>query len=151
MGHGEELDRSRGSRDLDPALASRLTAALERLDELDPDFKRNREEERIAQLAKKWSNTCLEMVEWMREIGQAVIHSHQLSLDMGSDGAGLGMVPWLEETSLKFKRLDFELKQDGTVIASTGGREVGTGHVDAITYDWLQRMVVEWVVVSVER
>ncbi|MBX2801733.1 MAG: hypothetical protein KTR31_28905 [Myxococcales bacterium] len=135
---------------LTPETSRRLGEALQHFDQLHPDFKQGRDDERDAQRAKIWNRTCKEMDGHLRQVAKVLINSHQLNLDMGSDGGGRGTKPWIEETSSRFDRLYFRLEGD-TVIASFGqDQEVGRGTIDGITYDWIEQAVVEWVIRSVQ-
>lgn len=136
---------------LSPTLAARLTAAVQRLDKLDPQFKQARDDERMGQLAKAWGGACTEIDAHLRAVAQVLIFSHQISLDMGSEGGGRGAMPWIEETGYKFKRLYFRLEDDGTVVAVAADRTIASApDLAAISYDWVEQTVVDWVVSSIE-
>ncbi|HHO50156.1 MAG TPA: hypothetical protein ENK18_04600 [Deltaproteobacteria bacterium] len=151
LGASRELkQQDRPQRPLEPELHERLTTALDKLDQLNPAFKASRDEERGAQMVKLWNRTCKDIDAHLRTLAKVLIDSHQLSLDMGSDGGGRGTRPWLEETSMAFQRLIFRL-EDETVLATTGDRILARGSLDEVTYDWVQSAVVAWVVTSVEQ
>lgn len=152
MGHGPARELSRGDErevELNPELASRLDAALERLDRLDGKFRAAREEERFAQSSKLWHRTCAELDEHLRTLGKVLIRTHQLNLDIGCEGGGVKAMPWMEEMGQAFDRLLFKL--DGNeVVAFSGSRTLLRGPVRSLTYEWVERAVAEWVVASVE-
>lgn len=153
MGHGapRELEQNdEPERSLDPAVHAELSRALDKMDRSNPAFKASRDEERGAQIVKLWNRTCKEIDAHLRALARVLINSHQLSLDMGSDGGGRGTKPWLEETSMAFDRLVFRL-EDGTVLATTGDRVLTRGSIDDVSYEWIEAAVVAWVVSSVEQ
>ena len=136
-------------RPLAAEVSARLGAALEQMDHLDPQFKANRDEERNMQMVKIWNRTCSTIDGHLRALAKVLINSHQLSLDMGSDGGGRSTKPWLEETSMRFERLVFRLEGQQVVVTS-GDRAIGRGSIDDVSYDWIEEMVVAWVIGAVE-
>ena len=151
MGHGpaRELESEAGPLPtLDPALAAKLTAVLDALDARDPEFKAARDEERLGLLIKQWNGTCREMDGYLRTIGKVLVQTHQLNLDIGSDGGGLAQKPFIEDLRMKFKKLQFKLDNDGTVRAVSGDDAIGSVAIDAVTYDTVLSLVVDWVAKS---
>jgi hypothetical protein len=153
MGHGaaRELESASGPLpDLDPALAERLDVAMAKMDTLDAEFKSSRDDERLAQMSKRWNAVCKQVDADFRTIAKVLVNSHQLSLDMGSDGGGIAIKPWMEDTQGKFERLSLRLTADDDVVASIGGRDFARGKPEDVDFDWLMKLVVEWLVQSVE-
>ena len=147
MGHGPARELSNESDDipdLPPELAAKLTAALDQLDASNPEFKQKRDDERLAQLVKSWNKTCRSIDESLRVIAKVLIASHQLSLDIGSDGGGFTTKPFLEEMRETFPKLQFKLNEDSTVDAVSGDMHLGKCNVHEIEFDWLLEMAVEW-------
>ncbi len=126
-----------------------LSEALAKLDATHEAFRESREEERQQQLVKLWNQKCRQIDDWFRAIAKVLINSHQLSLDMGSDGGGRSTRPWLEETSQAFARLTLSL-EDEEVVARTGDQEVLRGPVDRLSYEWIEEAVIQWVLIAVE-
>jgi hypothetical protein len=137
-------------RTLNPELAPKLTQALKLMDQLDADFKAARDEERYAQLSKKWNRVTKEISDMGRQLAKVLIQSHQLSLDVGIEGGGPKAKPWIEETSMKFERLYLVLNDDSSVDAMFKDEKIGTGHVDELTYEWYEQMVAEWLVRAIQ-
>jgi hypothetical protein len=154
MGHGaaRELEGAGGPLpELDPALAAVLTDVLNKLDARDPVYKAAREEERLGLLIKRWNGICRDLDDHLRVIGKVLINTHQLSLDIGSDGGGMSQKPFLEDLRQKFTKLQFRLEGDGMIGVVAGDLKVGRGSPDEVDFDWTMRMVVEWVVQSAAR
>ena len=151
MGHGSR-ELSTGDTVeipvLGPEHTTKLDAALGALDKLDQRFKEQRDEERISQLTKAWHRLGAEIDGHLRIIAKSVIASHQISLDVGSEGGGIKARPWLEETGGALERLYFGLV-DGQMVASVGGRQLGTTSLKQVDYAWLEQMAVDWIVDSV--
>lgn len=147
MGHGpaRELSTESGEiPDLRPELAAKLSAALDKLDAVNADFKQKRDDERLAQLVKSWNKTCREIDDHLRLVAKVLIASHQLSLDIGSDGGGFTTKPFLEEMRDIFPKLQFRLNEDGTVDAVCAGEHLGKRKVADIDYAWIEEMAVDW-------
>ncbi len=154
MGHGpaRELGGDTGPlKDLNPELAKRLTAALDRMDTVDAEFKKSRDDERLAQLVKAWNKICREIDGYLRDMAKVLIASHQISLDIGSDGGGIATKPFMEDMRLKFPKLQFKLNEDGIVEAVAGDMKYGRIPVNDIDYEWVEKMCCEWVIASAER
>lgn len=151
MGHGaaRALDGPASDRLLDKAHLGKLTTALERLDRADETFKTNRDDMRFAQRAKLWGATSKEVDAWLRELGNLLHDSHQISLDIGSDGGGHGTKPWVEDGERKFPRLYFKLLE-GDILAVSADREVGRSSLAGLAFEWVESMVVTWIVSSAE-
>ena len=118
MGSGaaRELEAKVSSdRSMDPELSARLRSALEKLDKMDPDFKAGRDDERTQQLTKAWKGKCKEIDGMLRELGHVLINTHQVALDVGSDGGGRDTRPFFEDLAGKFPKLDFRLQGDKVV------------------------------------
>lgn len=153
MGHGpaRELARAEDKEvELNAELSARLDVALARLDKLDARFRAAREEERFAQNTKIWNRLCAEIDGHLRTMAKVLFTSHQLNLDIGSDGGGMKARPWMEEMGQTFERLWFKL-DGGQVVASSGARTIATAKLKEITYAWVERAVVDWVVGSAEQ
>lgn len=147
MGHGPARELSSEStevRPLNPALAPKLTAALAKLDAVNSEFKQRRDDERLAQLVKSWNKTCREIDEHLRAIAKTLVASHQLSLDIGSDGGGYATKPFIEEMREMFPKLQFKLNEDSTIDVVCAGDLIGKGSVAGVCYEWIEEMVVEW-------
>lgn len=153
MGHGGARPAANegpaSDRVLDKAHLAGLTSALERLDQVDETFKANRDDMRFAQRAKLWGATSKEVDTWLRELGNLLHDSHQLSLDIGSDGGGHGTKPWIEDGERKFPRLYFKLLE-GDILAVAGDNEIGRTTLAGLAFEWVESMVVAWIVSSVE-
>jgi hypothetical protein len=152
VGHGPARELSGGESkvvELNPELSSKLDTALERLDRLNAKFKAARDEERFAQSSKAWNRVCGEIDGYLRSVAKALIESHQLNLDIGSEGGGVKAKPYLEEMTQVFERLYFRLDGD-QAIASFGTRTVATTRIKELDYAWVEKAVVDWVVMSVE-
>ncbi|MEQ1570144.1 MAG: hypothetical protein ABMA64_31210, partial [Myxococcota bacterium] len=151
MGKGGARELQSGNQEvapIRPELAARLEQALGVLDQLNPTFKSGRDEERYAQTTKAWHRVCAEVDHHLRTLGKALVESHQLSLDIGSDGGGVNAKPWIEEIGGSLDRLWFKL--DGAkVVAFFGQRGLGEASLYDLTYEWVEQMVVEWVVAGV--
>lgn len=152
MGHGpaRELETAKDLRPLSPNLSGKLSTALSRMDKFDDEFAHAREEERQAQLAKKWGQRSKEILEEVRDIMKVLHQSHQLSLDVGADGGGRTTRPWVEETSQKFDRLYLSLEDDGSVLAQSGPMTLARSPLEEIDYEWLEKLIVVWVVKSID-
>jgi hypothetical protein len=81
----------------------------------------------------------------LRTIGNAIYKSHQVSIDIGSEGGGHSTRPFLEDLGRKLGRVDFRLA-DGKVVARTDGKDLGTIDMHAVTYEWLEQMAVDWLI-----
>lgn len=152
MGHGparELSDNSGPAKTLDATLAAKLSVAVQRLDALNPDWAQAREDERMSQLAKSWGGTSATIEGYLRSIGQAIILSHQISTDMGTDGGGREATPFIEETSDLFPRLEFSVQDDGSILAATEDLKIAEVQLEHLSYDWVERCVVEWLVTSI--
>jgi len=153
MGHGPARELQTATEEppeLDPAIAKRMAEALNKLDALDPEFKASRDEERDAQMSKNWGRKCKDINDHLRTVARVLIRSHQVGLDNGSFGGGRQTQPWIEETQGKLGRLMFQLAGDEVQVVS-GEKLLGRGTLDEVTYDWIERMVVKWVILAAER
>ncbi|MEZ4318374.1 MAG: hypothetical protein R3F61_12760 [Myxococcota bacterium] len=149
MGHGAPRELAGDDlplKELSNEDAERLEAALQVFEQGDPSFKSSREDERHQQMSKAWNVRTGEIVEDLRQISKVIVASHQVLLDMSQDGAGVGATPWIEEGGLKFERMHIRLK-NGPVHAEVGSHTVATAkNMKAVTYDWLEKAVVEWLI-----
>jgi hypothetical protein len=148
MGHGaaRELDTGSGPLpDLDEALSAKLSAALEKLDAADPDFAEQRENERLGLIAKEWNGTCRVIDGYLRTIGKMLIQTHQLNLDIGSDGGGVAQKPFLEDLRAKFPKLQFVMViEEEKVIARCGESIYGSSPLDEVSFDFCIESVCNW-------
>ena len=151
MGSGgsrELSSESKTDRVLSTDLSEKLTKALAKLDDASPEFKESRAAEKHAQEVKTWHKVGQAIVDHLREVGKVLIASHQLSLDMGSEGGGAGMRPWVDEIGgARFDRLTFEMR-DGRVSAKLGSMPLSRIALSEVDYEWVELMVVEWAIVS---
>lgn len=148
MGHGatRSVTAEIEDRPIDKANAERLAAALAKYDAVDAEFKANRDDARYQQQVKDWGRIAKELDANLRSIGNAIYKSHQVSIDIGSDGGGIATRPFLEDLGRKLGRVEFRLV-DGKVVARTSdGKDLGTTEMDDIPYEWLEKMAVEWLV-----
>lgn len=153
MGDGpaRELEVDTGPPpELSPGLSNKLGQALDRMDQVDEAFRTARDEERQAQMAKRWAKQCKDILMELRTIIKVLHESHQLSLDIGSDGGGRGTRPWVEETAHTFDRLYLSLEDSGSVLASAGDLMLARSPLADINYEWLEKLVVVWVVRSID-
>jgi len=153
MGHGaaRELEKKTGPvKPLPPDLSEKVGAALKQLDAIDEGFKERRDDELYTQHVKRWGNIARGMDEHLRTLAKVLIEAHQISLDIGSDGGGASMKPWLEETSMVIDRLYFKLV-DGTRVHATYKDEtfLEGSMEDAQDYDWIEKAVCRWIEVAV--
>ena len=151
MGHGPARELSSGPaghKEIDPEDSRRLEEAFLKFEAGDPQFKSAREDEKHQQTSKAWTARTVDIVENLRAIGLAVVSAHQVLLDMGQDGAGVGIVPWIEEAGLKFDRLQFRLKGQEVIAESNGIQLAHADNMDAVTYEWLEKAIVEWLIHS---
>jgi len=150
MGHGaaRELESAGGPLpELDEANAAKLTAALDRLDEADPVFKEQRDDERIGQMSKEWNGVCRDIDGHLRIIGKMLVASHQLNLDIGSDGGGLVQKPFMEDLRDKFPKLQFALEVESRkVIAKAGDTQYGSVALLDVDFDFCLQATVDWAV-----
>ena len=138
-------------RPLPDGLADKLSAALARVDGVDGEFKAARDDARFQQQVKDWGRISKEIDAHLRSIGNAIYKSHQVSIDIGSEGGGHSTRPFLEDLGRKLGRVDFRLI-DGQVIArSSDGKDLGTCGMHDIQYEWLEQMAVEWLVHAASR
>lgn len=155
MGHGAPRDLGGNEAELPelPAeLSTKLTFALDKLDSLDATFKEARDDERAMQLVKNWNGTCKEIEANLRLAARVLITSHQLSLEIGSDGGGKNTEPWVEESNNAIAKLKIKLNaQNGTVTAHSGQNIVLETHINKVDFDWVLRAMVEWAVGAVRR
>lgn len=155
MGSGPARELSADTGPLKPLpeeLATRVDAALKKLDAADPEFKQRREDELYSQNVKAWGNTAKQMDGLLRTLAKVMINEHQLSLDIGSDGGGAATKPFLEETSLAFDKLVFQLVNGNEVHATYKGEAFAKGSVEqAVDYEWLERVVTQWVIIAVKQ
>ena len=152
MGGGakRELAVSGEKRDLDPQVSARLEVSLQKLDAHSDYFKQAREDEKLMQLSKAWTSHVQTIVGYCREACGAIIEANQIALDAGSDGAGLGARPWVEETSNTLQRLFFELEGE-QIMLRCDGETLGTAELSDISYEWCEKVLVNWVIWAVNR
>lgn len=153
MGGGatRQLSQQFTKRDLDPDLKKHLEVALQRLDRMDEKFKESREDEARSQLQKTWADVNIVLVEHLREVGHVMISELQIALDTGSDGGGIGAVPWVEEGTGCLPRLEFRL-EDGVIHAQSDGVSIAKGKPSReIPYDWCEKVVTKWIVTMVKK
>ena len=153
MGHGpaRELENdSEPTRNLPAALSTKLDEALGRMDQFDEGFRHARDEERLAQMAKRWGQTSKAVLDLLRDVTKVLHAGHQVSLDVGADGGGRATRPWVEETSNKFDRLYLTLEEGGSVLAISGNMTLARCTIDELTYPFLEKLVVVWVVKSID-
>lgn len=152
MGHGPARELSSGvTRELvlSPELTARLDVALEKLDRMDPKFKGARDEERFAQITKTWHRLCAEIDGHLRHVAKLLISTHQLALEVGSEGGSINAKPFMEENGGALERLYFKLQDNGIVVVC-GPRTLTTQSLKDVTYEWVEEVVVEWTVNCVE-
>ena len=152
MGHGATrtlAEEGASDRELNEELAKRLTVVMDRFDTLDAEFKAARDDQRFAQRAKHWGQLAKTVDGHLRVLSNVLHESHQLSLDIGSDGGGHSIKPWMEDLGRKFGRIDFRL-DGGNIRARAGTQELGMVPMDQVTYEWCEQMVVDWLVRAVE-
>lgn len=153
MGSGEARELGgaiEASHILNEELATRLGAALTKLDQIDPEFKQARDDERQQQESKAWKAMCKDMDVMMRELAFLIINRHQVALDVGSAGGGRDTRPFFEELSGKFPKLEFRM-QDGKVVAVCNNRGIAQTNIDAVTFEWLEGCAVTWIVWLIEQ
>ena len=150
MGHGaaRELESATGPLpERDEATSAKLSAALEKLDASDPTYAEQRENERIGQMSKEWNGVCREIDGHLRIVGKMLVKSHQLNLDIGSDGGGLAQKPFMEDLRMKFPKLQFVLDIDSRqCIAKCGDASYGSVPIDGISFDYCLNATVDWAV-----
>ncbi len=153
MGSGASRSISAETEDrpLPDSLAEKLSAALARVDAVDATFKSARDDARYQQQVKDWGRTTKEIDGHLRMIGNTIYKSHQISLDIGSDGGGHSARPFLEDLGRKLGRVEYRLVEGRVVARTSDGRDLGTCAMDGVTYDWLEQMAVEWLVHSASR
>ncbi len=147
MGHGASrtITSEIEDRPLPDTLAQKLGAALAKVDVVDAEFKAARDDARFQQQVKDWGRIAKEIDVQLRSIGNAIYKSHQVSIDIGSEGGGHTTKPFLEDLGRKLGRVDFRLV-DGNVVARTDGKDLGSIDMNAVTYEWLEQMAVDWLV-----
>lgn len=153
MGSGDARELSSGvqaSHELNGQLSERLGAALSKLDQMDPQFKQGRDDERLQQQSKLWKALCKDMDAMMRELAFLLINKHQVALDVGSAGGGRDTKPFFEELSGKFPRLEFRLQGD-KVIAVCNNRGIAQTEIEGVSFEWLEQSTVTWLVWLIEQ
>jgi hypothetical protein len=149
MGHGasRELAGKQELRVLPEGLSKAVAQALTKMDESDEEFKKSRVDERYSQISMLWSNIGVDMAGHLRIITDAILANHQLSLEIGSDGGGLGAKPFVEESSFKIERLYFGLEQEEERMkAYFADTVVSRVALLDITYEWVEKAVCTWIV-----
>lgn len=152
MGHGASRELTQGvARELvlSDELTAKLTAALEKLDRIDPKFKSARDEERFAQITKTWHRLCAEIDGHLRSVAKLLIHTHQLALEVGSEGGSINAKPFIDENGGSLERLYFKLHENAIVVVS-GQRTILTASLKDVSYEWVENAVVEWAVNTIE-
>jgi len=148
MGHGagRELEGGGGPLpELDEAISAKLTDALDKLDAADAEFAEQRENERLGLMAKQWNTTCRGIDEHLRTIGKVLMQSHQLNLDIGSDGGGVSKKPFIEDLRMKFPKLQFTMVvEEEAVVARCGESTYGSIALDGVTYEYCVDAVCNW-------
>lgn len=136
-------------RPLDPQLSAKIASALARMDQLDADFKARRDDERFQQQVKLWTTTSKVVETYLRAMGNLMHGTHQLSLDIGSEGGGQAIRPFMEDLGQRFPRIYFKL--DGAeIVATVENKPIGRCPLDSIDFDFVEKMVVDWVLRSVQ-
>lgn len=152
MGHGaaRELAGPDGPlKEIPAELSAKLKAALEKMDKHDPEFASTREDERHQQTSKAWTARAGEIVEELRAVCKAMVSEHQILCDTGMEGAGVGIRPYVEDTSNRFDKLEYKLEGIEVQATCTGTVLATAPNMDAVDYDFLERATVEWLVWSV--
>ena len=152
MGHGPARELAVAddvTRTLGKEHKARLDVAVERIDDFNEHFAQARHDEKVSQQSKAWSAMCSEMEGQLRMLARVFLRSHQLSFDMGIDGGGLSARVFMEETGRTFERVYFEF-DEGELLARYEGNTLDTIPLEDFSVDWLERMVVEWVVAAAE-
>ncbi len=148
MGHGagRELEGATGPLpELDDALSAKLTDVLNELDAADAEFAEQRENERLGLMAKRWNTTCRGIDDHLRTIGKMLMHSHQLNLDIGSDGGGVSKKPFIEDLRMKFPKLQFTMAvEEEAVIARCGESTYGSIALADVTFEFCVEAVCNW-------
>ncbi|MCA9573142.1 MAG: hypothetical protein KC656_35140, partial [Myxococcales bacterium] len=128
-----------------------LAAALDKLDQINPDFKQARIDEFGSQLQKEWMDVNIVIVDHLRDIGHVMIKELQIALETGSDGGGVGATPWCEEGGGALPRLEFKLK-DAAVVAMSDGEVLAKGKVTReLPFEWVEKVVAKWILTSVKK
>ena len=156
MGSGaarELTDNLKDLQPLKPAHLEKLGQALKHLDGLDASFKTGRDEERYAQMVKAWGGTCKEIELHLRRLCKVFIDAHQISLDLGLQGGGNTMAAYVEETGGVIEKLWIRMNtESGRAEAFAGEKLFAHGSMEqAANYDWLEAVMVEWVVRGVRK
>jgi len=152
MGSGAPRELGGPQQELPPVpadLSTKLTFALAKLDQLNAPFKQARDDERSLQTNKAWNAKCKEIDAHLRLGALVLINSHQLSLDIGSDGGGIRTAPWTEETAMAFAKLSIKVEEDGSIAAVSDGETILSGKMEDIDYDWVLKAMIEWAVKAV--
>lgn len=140
----------KSDRTLNPELSARLGRALQQLDQVDPQFKSGRDDERLQQTSKAWKDKCKEIDAMLRELTHIIIQQHQVAIDVGSDGGGRDTRPFLEEMSGKFPKLEFRL-QNAKVVAVCNNRGIAQAEISDVNFEWLEQSAVTWMVWLIEQ
>ena len=152
MGHGAPRTLS-GKTELIPIneeLSAKLSAALKTFDSIDEDFKTSREDELRQQVSKAWTAQAEGIVNDLRQISLSIVESHQILCDMGQEGAGAGIRPWIEESGFRLPKMEIVLNGQ-QVSAKVGDHTLRSTHMNSVDYQWLEEAVVEWMIYSVEQ
>lgn len=152
MGSGAARDlgsSADSNRVLDPDAASKLAAAMLKLDAADAEFKMNRDDTRQMQRVMAWTALAKVVDSYLREVGNVLYKAQQVSLDIGVEGAGQGTRPYIEETSRKFEKLSFRM-QDGEIHAVVGSRSLGKSSLDDVSYEFCEKAAIDWLVFVAE-
>ena len=144
------MEKAKALPDLNPELAKKLTKALNVLDGMDAGFKSAREEERLIQLVKIWARACKQIDLKLITLCDVLNASHQVSLEPGSAGGGRSITPWVMESNERFERLEIRLGEGEVLLATAGPLTVGKIPLGEETYEWLELLLVKWMVASVK-
>lgn len=148
MGHGatRAVTAEIEDRPLGDELARRLADALVKVDAADAEFKAARDDARFQQQVKDWGRIAKEIDHDLRTIGNAIYKSHQVSIDIGSEGGGHSTRPFLEDLGRKLGKVDFRMVDGKCVARTSDGKELGSTSMHDIQYAWLEQMAVDWLV-----
>ncbi len=152
MGSGgpRGLAQAKQIREVDPELGKKLSEALSVLDGLDETFKTARQGERSIQLVKIWAKACGQIDVDLQALADALNASHQVNLEPGTSGGGRDIMPWVEESGGRFDRLEIRLGEGEMLTATAGPHTVGKIKLGQESYEWLERLLIKWMVASIK-
>ena len=151
MGSGaaRELEEATELPEMDEELSRKLGAALTKLDAIDMEFRTGRRDERNSQLVKIWGAACKEIDRHLLTLSNVLNETHQVSLEPGSTGGGRQITPWVEESTGRFSRLTIRLNEE-VVECSTDAGMIARAKLDDVSYAWLERVIVKWLILGVK-